>query len=492
MIYEWLSLFHCSLWPAAALSRRQSTDALLAECGGTDHKMDIRQSACNCAATKTSPIANWICASNWPISGRLPRLTLREPLIAQCGLRSREPYVAYPQRASQRKIPQPIYTIHILRVYPRQHFTIMTFSVLTESNVRQITRNLSTAQLDKFVHALKQALVHYSCRDGAQYQPARAVVCRPDGQTSLFMPATTQHLIGVKTVGVRPADARTDGPPTSGLKSVLTLCDAQGQAIGVLNAAEITAFRTSLAAMILFQLRSTVKNIVVFGAGKQAFWHIKLAMLMRGSDISKITIVNRSSARTVDMINELNEYDVRASSYLSIAALKYDNNREAALKEAVVEADAIFCTTPSTQPLFPSTWLTSNNAQKSCYISAIGSYRMDMQELDPELLKHVTSSSRVSSHPSYKGGMIAVDGIESCLKEAGELVQAGIPVEKMFEIGNILQAKRSKQADELVPWLEKGFLIYKSVGIGVMDLAIGQHLLSQALSQGIGLHLDDF
>ena len=113
-----------------------------------------------------------------------------------------------------------------------------------------------------------------------------------------------------------------------------------------------------------------------------------------------------------------------------------------------------------------------------------------MQEIDPDLLQHVANPASASSYPSYKGGTIAVDSIEGCLNEAGELVKAAIPVQKMMELGKILQAKSQSGDDELVQWLERGFLVYKSVGIGVMDLATGHHLLSQAGSHSIGLHLD--
>lgn len=44
----------------------------------------------------------------------------------------------------------------------------------------------------------------------------------------------------------------------------------------------------------------------------------------------------------------------------------------------------------------------------------------------------------------------------------------------------------------LPAWLESCFVVYKSVGVGLMDLAIGQHLLQIAESQDVGLKLDEF
>jgi ornithine cyclodeaminase/alanine dehydrogenase-like protein (mu-crystallin family) len=304
-------------------------------------------------------------------------------------------------------------------------------------------------------------------------------------------------MIGVKIVGVRPSDKpapiKAGEKLEPGLKSVLTLCDAQGRAIGVLNAAGLTAFRTALGSMLLFRFRMTMKNIVVFGAGKQALWHIRLAVLLRGQDIRKITIINRSAARTEDLLGELKSEHVALPSHITIGSFDEGTDRNAALEALVLESDAIFCTTPSTQPLFPSSFLTSPEAQKkSRYIAAVGSYRLDMQEIDPQLLRTLTDSSDTLPFPTYKGGVISVDSIEGCPKEAGELVKAGVPVERMLEVGAVLQEKAANGSSELSTWLQEGFVVYKSVGVGVMDLAIGQHLLSVAASRGIGLRVDDF
>jgi ornithine cyclodeaminase/alanine dehydrogenase-like protein (mu-crystallin family) len=374
----------------------------------------------------------------------------------------------------------------------------MAFRVVTDTDIKYIFKKLSPSVLSSLIKSLEQALVEYSCEDGISYQPHRGVVTRPGGQVSLFMPATTQNVIGVKTVGIRPSgNTSTLAPnqrPQPGLKSTLTLSDAQGQAIGILNAAELTAFRTSLGSMLLFRYRACVENIVVFGAGKQALWHIRLAVLLRGQDIRKITIVNRSSARTQGLIDDINQGpEFQLSSHISLTPFEAGSDRDAALEALVVAADALFCTTPATQPLFLSRFLTSKEArEKSRYISAIGSYRLDMQEIDPELLKDTVSSECPAPFPRYKGGVIAVDTVEGCLQEAGELVKAGLGADRLVEVGLILQTKNTTMPPDLNQWLERGFVIYKSVGMGVMDLAIGQDLLRLAESLNVGTRIENF
>ncbi len=367
----------------------------------------------------------------------------------------------------------------------------MTFTVLTDQDVKQIFRGLAVADVSALMQVLDQALAQYSCGDEQKYQPHRSVVPRPGGQVSLFMPATSPQSIGVKIVGISPSQDPAALPPGTkpppALLSALTICDAAGQALGILNAAELTAFRTALGSMLLYRLRRRTGNILVFGAGKQALWHIRLAALLRGDDVRKVTIVNRSAERTQELISSL--YESGWPSHVGLS--RFDAGKDN-LEEFVSAADVIFCTTPSTEPLFPAAFLTSEKARaKSRFISAIGSYRLDMAEIDPELLRAVVDPSGVFSAEVWDSH-IAVDSRDGCLQEAGELVTAGIAPASMLEVGQIHQLKLEGASPGLQRWLESGFVVYKSVGIGVMDIAIGGHLLQLARQKGVGLHIPSF
>ncbi|EWG52059.1 hypothetical protein FVEG_10887 [Fusarium verticillioides 7600] len=115
-----------------------------------------------------------------------------------------------------------------------------------------------------------------------------------------------------------------------------------------------------------------------------------------------------------------------------------------------------------------------------------------MQEIDPELLKEVINASGPFASVGYRGGSVAVDSREGCLQEAGELVKAEISTDNMLEIGQLFQTKNTENPNDLTKWLESGFVIYKSVGTGVMDLSIGQELLRLAKVKNVGLTAEDF
>ncbi|KAJ5022611.1 hypothetical protein PSV08DRAFT_322470 [Bipolaris maydis] len=240
--------------------------------------------------------------------------------------------------------------------------------------------------------------------------------------------------------------------------------------------------------MLLYQFRKDTGNIVVFGSGKQAEWHIRLAVLLRAQDIRKIIIVNRSRERTQGLVANL--VGNPSSPWPSHIKLCQLDERNENLEDVVVAADVIFCTTPSTEPLFPAKFLTSEiSRDKARYIAAIGSYRLDMAEIDPELLKTIVDPSGIFSQKVWEGHVV-VDTREGCLHEAGELVSAGIDPSKMLEVGQVIGSNGAASAYS--EWLRSGFVVYKSVGVGVMDIAVGQKLLQLAKSKGIGLSLADF
>jgi ornithine cyclodeaminase/alanine dehydrogenase-like protein (mu-crystallin family) len=369
---------------------------------------------------------------------------------------------------------------------------IMAFTVLTDSDIKQILSGLTSNDTRELITGLQDILAAYSCQNEKQYQPERAVISRPNGKRSLFMPATAPQLVGVKIVGIADSSksivASPEAPPQPGLCSTLTLCNDMGEAVGILNAAELTAFRTALGSMLLYQFRKETGNIVVFGSGKQAQWHIRLAVSLRARDIRKIVVVNRSRERAQGLIASLVE-DSHSPWPAHIELCQFEESK-GTIEDIVVAADVIFCTTPSTEPLFPARFLTSEiSRNKTRYISAIGSYRLDMAEIDPELLKAIVDPSGIFSQQVWEGHVV-VDTREGCLHEAGELVSAGIDHNTMLEVGQIIGSNGAISVP--TEWLESGFVVYKSVGVGVMDIAVGQKLLQLAKAKGIGLSLASF
>jgi len=159
--------------------------------------------------------------------------------------------------------------------------------VLLDPAVKALLRSFNRDDIVSVKSALIQGLKDYSTKGTEaepDKQPHRSVVSASTGQITLFMPAVAKEVVGSKMIGVPPPWSSTPSAASAGTKGtaptgVLTLLNAAGKLIGVINAEEFTAFRTSLGSMILYPYRKETSNIVVFGAGKQAIWHIRLALM---------------------------------------------------------------------------------------------------------------------------------------------------------------------------------------------------------------------
>lgn len=53
-------------------------------------------------------------------------------------------------------------------------------------------------------------------------------------------------------------------------------------------------------------------------------------------------------------------------------------------------------------------------------------------------------------------------------------------------------SEKKKKEDTLVRWLRDGTVIYKSVGLGLMDLVVGMHLVKVANEKNVGTSVEGF
>lgn len=53
-------------------------------------------------------------------------------------------------------------------------------------------------------------------------------------------------------------------------------------------------------------------------------------------------------------------------------------------------------------------------------------------------------------------------------------------------------AREKEKEDALGRWLREGTVIFKSVGVGLMDLVVGMHLIKVAQEKQVGTHIANF
>lgn len=378
--------------------------------------------------------------------------------------------------------------------------------VLGNAVIQELLLGLSKDDIGYFLKELEDTLIAYSCGEERQYQPDAGIINRPDGQKILFRPFTSSTTVGTKII-VHPAptsEVQEGSPGTEqktsasmqtnqpSLHGTMVLTDKAGHPTGFLNAEEVTGYRTSLSAMIPYVSRRRTDKIVVFGAGKQALWHSRLALTLRGAEITSITIVNRSEARAQELIKTLKEENVtrwHSPCQFHFLNSSQDGGAQEKLRSCLAEADVIFCTVASQQPLFSMETLALEERQ-GIYplITAVGSWQSDMIEVPPAILRHVTSSNGINTN-----GVILVDDAEAALLHSGEIVQSGLTKTQMLEIGHILRWKRNSELPSgQTMWLEAGLVVYKSIGVSMTDLAAGNSILALAERKNLGTRVSGF
>ncbi|TAQ88040.1 hypothetical protein B7494_g3653 [Chlorociboria aeruginascens] len=467
----------------------------------------------------------------------------------------------------------------------------MSLTILSDSNVKDIIENLAYGELKEMQESMSKALHEYATGNQgddacADQQPGRTVMSSAKyNTTSLFMPSRSSRGIGMKGSSSQiPLLCWSD--TSTAPQGALTLMTPFGQPFGFINAEELTAFRTALASSILLSRRTKVKTLTVFGAGKQAYWHIRLALKLRGPTVRTVYIINREfNDRLRDLLKSLVSVDPDikiAEGWwdTKFAALASNYGEYARMeKEQIRAADVIICTTPSTEPLFDEKILTSTEGRRRPrLIIAIGSYTKDMIELPKEILLQAVKIHGGGHHfhkHAEEGGVVVVDTLDGCFDKSGEIIQAGLTPKQIVELGELVMLeelhntpeassaiddsqdstetssplemsggksiahalrensweseaspkspsrkssfsgisrraslvfrkraessssstqvkKQDPEQDQMSRWLSGGNVIYKSVGLGLMDLVAGTDLVRLAKEKGVGVTVEGF
>lgn len=232
--------------------------------------------------------------------------------------------------------------------------------------------------------------------------------------------------------------------PTIAPTGVVSLMAPDGSPVGLVHAGTLTAFRTALASACLVNRRNHVRSITVFGSGAQAYWHVRLALMMRGSTIRHVNVINHrfsdSAAKILKMFavvpREVREREGWPETKFAMLTPSFGEFARIQ-KEYIREADVIFCCTPSRVDLFDGSMLTSREGRKKGrLIVAIGSYTPDMREIPESVLLQATKHEKPHRHyhqHADEGGVIVVDTLEGVLKEAGEIISANIDPRNLVE-----------------------------------------------------------
>ncbi len=287
---------------------------------------------------------------------------------------------------------------------------------------------------------------------GQATMPTRLALPTPDG-VMLFMPA---HLaptggLGQKVVSVFGKNPAR-GLPT--IHALVTLYDAEtGEPRALMEGSFLTALRTGAVTGLATDLlaKADARVLTIFGAGAQAPLQIEAVCAVR--PIEEVRLVTRGD-----------------SAQRLAARLQGEDGSRRFLaasdpERAVREADVIVTVTTSTVPVFDGSWVAAG-----AHVNGVGSFRPEMQEVDPTLLRRA---------------QVIVDQREAAMEEAGELIQAALSgawqwSEVVAELGALVAG------DTTLPDDPERISYFKSCGLAVEDVAAAQAVLAIAEREGLG------
>lgn len=292
--------------------------------------------------------------------------------------------------------------------------------------------------------------------------PQRLAVNLPEQSVALLMPSFIdtheEAAFALKVVTVVPHNPSRNLPR---LYATVLLLDAMtGQTLAIMEGGWLTAMRTGAVSGLATDLlaRHNADVLALFGAGVQAPLQVLAIDAVR--PLREVRVVNR---------NEEHYHTFAAAMQTLLGPNCPPIRRAANSREALHGASLVACATVATSPLF--SW---NEIAPGTHINAIGAFTPEMCEIDAATLAHAR---------------IVVDQREAALAEAGDLLQAlqagAIDgADTWTELGELVTATRSgrQTSDEVT--------VFKSVGIGVQDIAAALWVYKQARMLGVGIEVD--
>ncbi len=281
------------------------------------------------------------------------------------------------------------------------------------------------------------------------YIPQRIVMSTPDDKMSIFFkPAfmSRYNRLSIKLLTQIHVNENSENPTIKG--TVLLIDMISGSIISIADGNYITALRTGAASGIATQYLANpdASSVAIFGCGAQGLTQLEAILAVR--PIRNVYLFDQSPKKAIALAEELNlsgKFEVQINPDLKV----------------LKTVDVICTATPSQKPLF-----SISDLKPGVHINAIGSYKPDMNEIDPEILRN---------------GMVFLDDRLACLKETGDLI---IPL----TAGIICEGNINGELGELISGAVSGrktpedITLFKSVGSAIQDFFIANEAYEQSIS----------
>ncbi|QDU22128.1 ornithine cyclodeaminase family protein [Urbifossiella limnaea] len=312
---------------------------------------------------------------------------------------------------------------------------------LTEAEVGRLLT------MDLALDAVAAAFRKLGC-DEAENVPRRR--CQTDRLMLHVLPAAAKTL---GAVGFKAYTTPRDGPA----RFHVTLFDpATGEMSALIEADLLGQFRTGAASGVATKklARADAATAGCIGTGKQARTQVLAVCKVRA--LKQVKVYGRDADRRT-------AFAARLTAETGVEVVPV-----ASAEEAVRGLDIVITVTNAREPVLNGAWLADG-----CHVNLAGSNFLSRAEADVEVFR--------------RAAVVTVDSKEQARLEAGDLVA---PINEhvlswadVFDFGPLLVGKypgRESPADVTV---------FKSLGLGIEDVAVAARVLELARQQGIGREL---
>lgn len=275
--------------------------------------------------------------------------------------------------------------------------------------------------------------------DKSAYVPPRVVMSTPDNNMSIFFkPAFISRYQRLSIKILSQIHENTDNCLPTIKGTVLLLDMVSGHILSICDGNYVTALRTGAASGIATRYLAVpgASTAAIFGCGAQGA--SQLEAILNERDITTVYLFDQNENKAVYL----------ARKYKTASHLSFSINPGIALLK---NADIICTATPSPMPLFHL-----RDLKPGVHINAIGSYRPDMNEIDPNILGH---------------SRIYLDDAPACIHESGDLMNP-------LKFSIIRESDICGEIGELISGSIPGrqspteITLFKSVGNAIQDFFI--------------------
>lgn len=284
-------------------------------------------------------------------------------------------------------------------------------------------------------------------------------VNRPRSRAAL--PGAMLHALPSASSTLARMAAKVYATSPGGAHFVVLLFDARtSEVLAVIEADRLGQMRTGAVSGVATRhmSRPDAATLGILGTGWQA--RSQVAAIARVRRLRAVRAFGRDRRRLAD-------FCAAATAEIGVEVMP-----AADAESAVRDADVVVTATSAATPVLSGRWLAPGT-----HLNAVGSNRADRREIDSDAVTRAT--------------LIVCDSIEQARMEAGDLLLAAspgspgapgspAPLERAVELADIVAGRRPGRRTP------QDITLFKSLGLGIEDLAAASVVYDRALAAGAG------